>query len=282
MTDRHGRTQVDAIGDELYALPPGEFTAARDAAAAAARAAGDTEAAKQLSALKRPTVGAHLVNLLALRRPELVDELIALGERIRGAQGTVPAAQVRELSRQRRSALADATAVCRTLALETGSGEPSATQLAEAESTLAAAMADASTADLVRSARLVKALTYAGFGSGLGSTAAPGSAPARPRGAGDGAPGRRKGEAARQQEEEAARERLRQAQQRLSRAEDELAAAQAEEAAANAELDRIADELSRLRRALDAASQRARAARSTRQAAQREVERARRDADPTG
>ena len=67
---------VDDIGDELYALPPPMFTAARDAAVAQARTEGDVATARQLATLKRPTQSAYLVNLLALRRPDVVTELI--------------------------------------------------------------------------------------------------------------------------------------------------------------------------------------------------------------
>ena len=42
--------------DELYRLPPEDFTAARDEAAKAARAAGDKEAAAELKALRRRPV----------------------------------------------------------------------------------------------------------------------------------------------------------------------------------------------------------------------------------
>jgi hypothetical protein len=57
--------ELTEIADELYAQPPNAFTAARDEAVARARAAGDRATATQLAALKRPTVGAWLVNVVA-------------------------------------------------------------------------------------------------------------------------------------------------------------------------------------------------------------------------
>lgn len=290
---------VDEVGDELYALPPAAFTTARDAAVAQARADGDPAAARQIAALKRPTQGAFLVNLLALRRPDVVADLIALGERIRDAQGTVSAADLRELTTQRRAALADALALCRSLAAESGAGEPSAAQLGEASETLAAAMADPASADLVRAGRVVKALSYAGFGGGFGTAAPVSSAggaaarraagqaerpPAQPvrsaaqqRGRGDEAGAEPGADEQAAEAERQRREQERAAWERLARAEAALATAQAQERAANEELDRIADEITRLRAALDAATQRARSTRTLRQAAERELAAARRD-----
>lgn len=271
---------VDDIAGDLYALPPAEFVAARDAAVASAREAGDRDAAKRLAALKRPTQGAHLVNLLALRRPDTVAELIALGERIRAAQGTVPAAELRDLSTKRRTAIAAALRLCRSLAAEAGSGEPTAQQLGEAEATLAAAMADDEAAATVRSGRVVKALSYAGFGAGFGATApmrAPAGRTVRPQPVGDAAAEStvdKDAEQARRQAQRAARERL-------ARAEAAVATAQEQEHAAHEEMDRIADELTRLREALEAASKRARVARTARHAAERELALARREAMST-
>src|SRR3954451_5209990 len=93
---------VAQVGDELYALPPQAFTAARDEAVARARADGDTALARALAAFKRPTVAAWLVNLVMLRHPESLDRLLALGERLRAAHGTH---EVRELTGQRRAQL---------------------------------------------------------------------------------------------------------------------------------------------------------------------------------
>jgi hypothetical protein len=274
---------VDDIADELYAMPPSLFTAARDAAVAQARAEGDVATARQLATLKRPTQSAYLVNLLALRRPEVVAELIGLGEQIRAAQGTVSAAQLRDLTARRRAALSAAIAQARALAAEAGAAPPSATQVAEAEATLAAAMADPAAARLVRSGRVVKPLSYSGFGDGAGATSAlmsrapakrgrapePSARPPEDRTTGPTADEQAELERRRQAEEQAARERL-------AQAEAELAAARAEERAADDEVDRITEEIARLRAALDEASRRARIARAARQAAERAVTAARR------
>ena len=77
---------LEDVADRLYGLPPEEFTAARTAAAKA-----DRENGKAINALKKPTVGAWLVNSLARAEPDLLDQLLALGpalaEAQRGGQG---------------------------------------------------------------------------------------------------------------------------------------------------------------------------------------------------
>ena len=108
----HMSTASDGA-DTLYALPPKAFTAARDERVAAARNAGDRTLATELGALKRPTVGAWLVNLVALRRPDTVESLVDLGQAIRDAQGVVSAAELRELSNRRRAELDAAIALVR-------------------------------------------------------------------------------------------------------------------------------------------------------------------------
>ncbi|MCG5440325.1 hypothetical protein PSH25_004996, partial [Micromonospora sp. PSH25] len=83
---------------QLYRTPPDRFVAARDAAVAEARRAGDPATARQLARLRRPTVAAWLVNLLAIRRPELVADLVQLADALRVAQRELRGPRLRELS----------------------------------------------------------------------------------------------------------------------------------------------------------------------------------------
>src|SRR4051812_44776528 len=53
--------------DDLFALDPSEFTAARDRLVAELREAGDKGAAAEVKALRRPTVTAWALNQLARR-----------------------------------------------------------------------------------------------------------------------------------------------------------------------------------------------------------------------
>src|SRR5690242_10203332 len=77
---------LDSERTALYALAPGEFTAARDARARELRAAGERELADAVRGLSRPSVPAWAVNLLARREPEALGELLATGDELRAAQ----------------------------------------------------------------------------------------------------------------------------------------------------------------------------------------------------
>ncbi|HEV7963507.1 MAG TPA: hypothetical protein VGP57_13290 [Actinoplanes sp.] len=149
----------------LYEAPPDGFVAARAAAIADARKSGDKDAAKRYAALRKPTVAAWLVNLLALRRPELIDDLVELSTALREAQRGLQGGQLRELSNQRRQVVSALVAAARKLAVEEDPGlSAGKLPLAEVEATLTAALAEPEVAEQVRSGRLVRAATYAGFG----------------------------------------------------------------------------------------------------------------------
>ncbi|MGW5665410.1 hypothetical protein ACWEWG_36140 [Streptomyces sp. NPDC003758] len=91
---------MDVVADELYGLPPGDFTPARDARVKAARAAGDRDLADQIRRLRRPTQAAWASNLLMREQPEEVQRLLQLGEALRQAQKDLDGEQLRELSAQ--------------------------------------------------------------------------------------------------------------------------------------------------------------------------------------
>jgi hypothetical protein len=131
---------------------------------AAARKAGDRATADAVAALRKPTLAAWLVNLLALRRPELLDELFELGAQLRQAQHELQGEQLRELSTQRRAVLGALTAEAGRLAREARGPRRDDLPLADVEATLAAALADAEAAERVREGRLQRATSYTGFG----------------------------------------------------------------------------------------------------------------------
>jgi hypothetical protein len=149
----------------LYEAPPDGFVAARAAAVANARKSGDREAAKRYAALRKPTVAAWLVNLLALRRPGLIDDLVDLSTALREAQRGLQGEQLRELSTQRRQVVSALVAAAGKLAVEVHPAlSAGKLPLAEVEATLTAALAEPEIAAQVRSGRLIRAATYAGFG----------------------------------------------------------------------------------------------------------------------
>ena len=242
------RWLMSDVADELYVLAPHSFTEARNARVAEAKNGGDRSAATELAGLKRPTVAAWLVNLLALRRPDSLAELITVGERLRTAQDSVsPGGQagkrLRELAQERRGAIETVLATVRSLVSEAGEPEPSPAQLAEAESTFAAAMADEEAAREIRAGRLLKPLSYSGFGSfGLGS--AGGSA----AGAGRARPSAAPGDA-----DDDAEQRRSAAQARVDEARETVARTIDGERAAAAVVEGLTVELDRLRERIDQA-----------------------------
>ncbi|MBL7254819.1 hypothetical protein [Paractinoplanes lichenicola] len=153
---------TDELIQRLYESPPEGFVAARTAAIDDARKAGDRATAKRLAALKKPTVAAWVVNLLALRKPELIEELVELSSSLREAQRGLDGAALRELTNQRRQVVSALVTAASKLAR---AEEPALKlPLGEVEATLTAALAEPDIAAQVRTGRLIRAATYAGFG----------------------------------------------------------------------------------------------------------------------
>jgi hypothetical protein len=108
-------------------------------------------------------VAAWLVNSLVRQHAGEVDQLLELGDALRGAQGALDADQLRELGRRRQEVVAALARQARALAH--GLGRPVSPAAADdVEETLRAALADPAAADAVRTGRLTSALSYAGFG----------------------------------------------------------------------------------------------------------------------
>ena len=70
---------VDEIAGELYGVDPDAFVAARTAAVAGAKAAGDKALAREVATLRKPTRSAWLLNLLTRTQPERLAVLPELG-----------------------------------------------------------------------------------------------------------------------------------------------------------------------------------------------------------
>jgi hypothetical protein len=156
---------TDDLIRRMYEAPPDGFVAARSTAIDQAKKAGDAATAKRLAALRKPTVAAWVVNLLALRRPDLIDELVELSTALREAQRSLQGDQLRELTTQRRQVVSALVAAARKLAIAEDPGMAGAKlPLGEVEATLTAALAEPEIADQVRTGRLIRAATYAGFG----------------------------------------------------------------------------------------------------------------------
>lgn len=150
---------ADAVR-RLYALPPDEFVEARNDAAGQA---GSRDEADRIRKLRRPTVSAWAVNLLAADAPGDLDTLAELGERLRAAQAEMRGADLRELSAERNRTVAALVRRASELADEAGHPLAAAAQR-EVETTLDAAVADPDSAEAVRAGTLTKALAYSGTG----------------------------------------------------------------------------------------------------------------------
>src|SRR5215212_306053 len=117
-------TQISELAEtmelaaELYLVPPARFVAIRDEVAHKARVAGQRELARQLQGLRRPTMSAWLINVLARYERAAMEDLAALGRHLRQAQTRLEGAQLRQLSRQRHHLVGELLHLARQQALD--------------------------------------------------------------------------------------------------------------------------------------------------------------------
>lgn len=154
--------------DRLYGLTLPEFTPARDALAKELKGS-DKDLSARVKALKKPSLGAWVVNLLVRREPEQVEQVLGVGAALREAQASLAGDDLRALTRQRRQLTAAVTATARGHANDLGQKITSSVA-DEVEATLTAAMIDADAAEAVRSGLLLRSLATTGLG-GLDLTA---------------------------------------------------------------------------------------------------------------
>lgn len=167
----------------LYGVPPAEFTAARTAAARAARQDGDRDLARAVGALRKPSSAAAAVNLLVRERADDLAGLLDLGVRLREAQAALAGADLRALHAEQQRAVGAAA----DAALDLLGGAAGAAVRGQVETTLRAAMGDPDAAVAVATGLLVRDLFSSGFEpvDVDGAVAVPGAPPLA------GAPGRR-------------------------------------------------------------------------------------------
>jgi outer membrane murein-binding lipoprotein Lpp len=259
---------LDAVAGELYALPPGEFTAARNARAVAAT--GDL--GRRIKALKKPSVAAWAVNLLV--RDGQLAEAVELSSALHEAQEDLDAAELAKLGRQRRALVAGLAR--RASELAGAAGAPlSLAARDEVERSINAAIVDAAAASAVLSGRLVRTI-------GTGDDADPGDAvagslagvPARPAPSRDDLAERRARKAAEAAAREAARAasdaererarvaaRVEKTRERADHLHERIEELRADLERVSADAERVDAELERLEDEHGAASAAARAAR---------------------
>ncbi|KGN34611.1 hypothetical protein N802_00525 [Knoellia sinensis KCTC 19936] len=156
------RTVADAAAS-LYAVPLAEFVTSRKALAASAKSAGGAAAAKEILALRKPTVTAWAMNLTSRDDGGVVADLVGLGARMRAAQARLDASVLTSVRGERDAAL---TAYVERVAevATTAGGALSASGRDEVRATAIAALADESAAEALASGQLTRALSYSGFG----------------------------------------------------------------------------------------------------------------------
>jgi hypothetical protein len=180
-----------SIAEELYSLPPTEFTGTRNQWAKQTRADGDPELAKRVGELRKPSVSAWVVNMMMRHQGDQMAQVLDLGASLRQAQSDLDGEALRELTRQRRQLTTAVTHQGRTLAAELGQ-KVTETVADQVQSTLHAAMVDEQAAAAVRSGMLVAALAATGVDgadvadavavpAAIGLTARPRSRPAPQR-----------------------------------------------------------------------------------------------------
>ena len=230
--------ELDALAADVYSLPPAQFTAARNARAGLAAPA----LAKRLKALRKPTVSAWAVNLLA-RDGQLADA-VELSAALREAQDDFDAAELSRLSRQRRQLVAALAKQAVGLAEEAG-GTVSAAARDDVAATINAAVMDAAAAAAVLTARLVKPLEAGDIDPAALADAVGGSLP------GAVAPPARD-DLAERRARKAAEKAAREAERLANEAERELARVDARRAKAQERVDHVRERIDDLRRDLAA------------------------------
>lgn len=231
------RSDLDAIAAELYVLPPSEFTAARNARVGLA----DRSIAAHVKALRKPTVAAWAVNLLA--RAGQLGEALELSAALREAQEDLDAAELSRLSRQRRALVAALAAQAVGLAKDAGVAVSGAAR-EDVEKTINAAVMDAAAAAAVMTARLITPLEAGSFEESDLADAVAGSVPgvvAAPQ----------RDDLAERRARKAAEKAAREAERLANEAERELARIDAQREKLQERVDHVSERIDDLRRDLE-------------------------------
>lgn len=157
--NQHLRTALE----QLYAAPPDRFTSSRAQLVAQAKAAGDASAAKDIGALRKPTLSAWALNAFGREHADELDGLTRFAGLLREAQRTLDADRLRALGRERSRQVDDLTG--RVVAAAGAAGQPLGPgAVQEVRDTLTALVADEEAERSVRTRALVRPLTYSGLG----------------------------------------------------------------------------------------------------------------------
>ncbi len=154
---------LTAAMQELYSAVPEDFLAVRKQLATAAKEAGDLAVAREVAALRKPTLAAWSVNLLVRERPDLVERLAQVGQQMRTAQGALDMTRLQALRPPRDALISDLVAGCVELAAAADRRLSPALQ-DSLGATVVAALASQEATEAVASGTLTRTLSYSGFG----------------------------------------------------------------------------------------------------------------------
>ncbi|NYD52180.1 hypothetical protein BJY14_008163 [Actinomadura luteofluorescens] len=263
-----------SAADELYGVPPADFVETRKRLVQEAKGAGDAALAKRIGALRRPTLSAWAVNLLARSAADELTGLLDVGEEMRAAWGS--GRGLGDLEQRRARLVGSLVRTAGELAADAG-GALREQAVREVEDTLQAATVDAGVAEEVREGRLPQPRSHSGFvpaGFPMApedrderAKPEPREKPAKREPAGEKRPSGKKAEparsnvtrtsAARARRAETLRKRAEEAEDKLAEREERADAAQREVQEASTKVGRLRHELERAIAERDAASRRA-------------------------
>jgi hypothetical protein len=230
--------------EEVYAVPPADFTRTRNAKAAALAKAGNREAAAALRRLRRPASTLWAVNQLGRRDARRLDAFIDAVARLRRTQLRDPQA-VGEAVQHQRAALDALLDVARTHLTEHGlNAGPEAVR--RISSTLQGAAVDSHHTEDLRYGRLTEELAAPGFEVFAGATPAPLRVLPGGRTSTKTAEAPQRNLERRARQEERRQQRARQAEERERKARERKEAADA----AAKEVETLSDKLADARRRL--------------------------------
>jgi hypothetical protein len=159
--------------DELFDLPPGEFTKGRNELAARLKKSGRADDSNHVKSLRKPSLSAWATNQLTRQRGEHMTRLLEISDSLRRAQqdvlGGADAASLRDATRQRRALVSELVEEAARLLENEGAGS-SRTQLDRVTNNLMAAATDEGARDALAEGRLTADLAPgddAGFGVGF-------------------------------------------------------------------------------------------------------------------
>lgn len=144
----------------VYGVAPPDFVATRTEWVGRLRSEGLREVAKQVGALRKPSVSAAAVNALVRADDPVVARLRDVGAKMRHAQSALDAPSLAALRDDRDEVLAAWVAAAR----EHTDATLTAAVEAEVRDTAVAALADPEASDVATSGSLTRALSYSGFG----------------------------------------------------------------------------------------------------------------------